>query len=434
MLLEHLRTVFPLDRRNTELGLDAGVGNAGGEATENEASSRRTGAAEPRHTEANAANSFPSGLETRSGDSRAAGGHLPHDACEARRTSDAGEQSGHGTFRDQSKEGQQTPGGEPHVYGWAAMMTALTTDTALSAEDKQKVAAYTSSANSPETLLQGIYWSQFKKKISEGLTGSSGSVPWTPQTQPILCLIIKAMKARGAKEKFGQAPAGGNVRELQQMLDDLQRKLDRKKRRTAIADFLAATKDAKYCTDEYRRQRRRTAAIDLLDATKVTSSSSSVCCAGPCRGIHFAPEVCAATVPVAENISTVPAATYAETVPVMEYISPAPAGYTAPAALVEYVCPAPAVSIAELAPTVCAAHDAVVEYISPATAMSLAAPTPVQYATPVKHAAPEQYDAPMMTVNGVDLNRDGISDVLQQPQVCIRRLSNTEHLSSMEDQ
>ena len=41
------------------------------------------------------------------------------------------------------------------------------------------------------------------------------------QTQPILCLIIKAMKSRGAKEKFGQAPAQGNVRELQHLLDDL---------------------------------------------------------------------------------------------------------------------------------------------------------------------------------------------------------------------
>ena len=29
------------------------------------------------------------------------------------------------------------------------------------------------------------------------------------------------MKARGAKEKFGQVPAGGNVRELPQMLDGL---------------------------------------------------------------------------------------------------------------------------------------------------------------------------------------------------------------------
>ena len=101
MLLQHLSTVFPLDRRNAELG----VRNAGGEATENEASSRRTGAAEPRHTKANAADSVPSGLEKRSGDSRAAGGHLPHDACEARRTFVAGEQSGHGTFRDQIEGG-----------------------------------------------------------------------------------------------------------------------------------------------------------------------------------------------------------------------------------------------------------------------------------------------------------------------------------------
>ena len=97
VLLEHLRTVFPLERRIAELGLDAVVSNAGGEATENEASSRYTGAAEPRHTEANAAHSVPSGL-ARSGDPRAAGGHLPHVAREARRTVDAGEQRGHGTF------------------------------------------------------------------------------------------------------------------------------------------------------------------------------------------------------------------------------------------------------------------------------------------------------------------------------------------------
>ena len=70
----------------------------------------------------------------------------------------------------------------------------------------------------------------------------------------------------------------------------------------------------------------------------------------------------------------------------MEYISPAPAGYSAPAALVEYVSPAPTVSIAEPAPTVYAAHATVVEYISQATALSFAAPAQVQYATPVKHA------------------------------------------------
>ena len=41
-----------------------------------------------------------------------------------------------GLFVSKSKEGQR-PLGEPHVYGWAAMMTAMTTDPALSAEDKQ---------------------------------------------------------------------------------------------------------------------------------------------------------------------------------------------------------------------------------------------------------------------------------------------------------
>ena len=118
-----------------------------------------------------------------------------------------------GLFVTKSKEGQR-PTGEPHVYGWAAIMTASTTDPALSSKDKQKVAAYTSSANSPETFLLSVCWSQFKKTFQKD------------QTQPILCLIIEATNARGAKEKFGQAPAWGNVRELQQMLDDLQRKLE----------------------------------------------------------------------------------------------------------------------------------------------------------------------------------------------------------------
>ena len=211
MLLEHLRTEFPLDRRNAELGLDVGAGNAGGEATETEAPSRRTGAAEPRHTEANAANSIPA---------------LEHDLaptfCTILVKHDEplvqASKAATGLFVTKSQEGQRPPD-EPHVHGWAAMMTALTTDTALSAEDKQKVVAYTSSANSPETLLQSVYLEPVQKTFQKDWVKWQCSVD--PQTQPILCLIIKAMRARSAKEKFGQAPAGGNVCELQQMLDDL---------------------------------------------------------------------------------------------------------------------------------------------------------------------------------------------------------------------
>ena len=64
MLLEHLRTVFPLVR-NAELGLDTVFGNDGSEATDDETSSRCAGAANSRHSEANVAHSVPLGFETR---------------------------------------------------------------------------------------------------------------------------------------------------------------------------------------------------------------------------------------------------------------------------------------------------------------------------------------------------------------------------------
>ena len=44
---------------------------------------------------------------------------------------------------------------------------------------------------------------------------------------------------------------------------------------------------------------------------------------------------------------------------------------------------------------------------------------PVQYGATVQYGAPQNYaaQAPTMTVTGVDMNRDGIPDVLQQPQI-----------------
>ena len=119
------------------------------------------------------------------------------------------------------KEGQR-PMGEPHVYGWAAIVTTLTADQALSPEDKQIATAYMASVSSPEALLQSVYWNQFKKTFQRDWVRWQCSVD--SKTQTIMHFIIKAMVSRKAKEKFAQAPAGGeggNVRELQQMLDDM---------------------------------------------------------------------------------------------------------------------------------------------------------------------------------------------------------------------
>ena len=85
-----------------------------------------------------------------------------------------------GLFVTKSKEGHR-PMGEPHVYGWAAIMTAFTTDPALS-EDEQNVAAYTSSANSPEIFCRASTGPVQKKHFRR--TGSSGSAPWTPRLGP----------------------------------------------------------------------------------------------------------------------------------------------------------------------------------------------------------------------------------------------------------
>ena len=91
-----------------ELGLDAVVRDVGGEATENETPSRRTGAAEPRHTEANATHSVLPGLkqdlEIRELQA------LPYFAGEARRTVDAGEQRSHGALCGKIEGGTETSG------------------------------------------------------------------------------------------------------------------------------------------------------------------------------------------------------------------------------------------------------------------------------------------------------------------------------------
>ena len=82
------------------------------------------------------------------------------------------------------------------------------------------------------------------------------------------------------------------------------------------------------------------------------------------------------------------------------YTFPASQSYAAPAPVVEYISPA-----------VYAAPAPVVEFFTHAPAESYAAPTPIHYVAPVSCRAPT------MTVTGVDLNRDGIPDVLQQPWV-----------------
>merc|ERR1719384_681326 len=81
-----------------------------------------------------------------------------------------------------------------------------------------------------------------------------------------------------------------------------------------------------------------------------------------------------------------PAAAVSYAAPAVQTVAPAPAVYAAPAPAVQMVAPAPAV------------------YAAPAPAVQYAAPAPAVYAAP----------SATMTITGVDMNRDGIPDVLQR--------------------
>ena len=202
-----------------------------------------------------------------------------------------------GLFVAGSKEGQRPPG-EPHVYGWTAMLTAMTTDPALSAEDKQKVVTYTSSATSPETFLQSIYWSQCQKNsVQKDWIKSQCSV------DSILCLIIKAMNSRRAKEKFGQAPAGDNVRRTSTYA---RRSLMQAGQQLLTSWIrLKMPSNVQSGTGDRGGQRLLTSWVRLKSSSAPTVSSA------PVSAMEYtspAPEVYAATVPVVENIFPAPVA------------------------------------------------------------------------------------------------------------------------------
>ena len=84
-----------------------------------------------------------------------------------------------------------------------------------------------------------------------------------------------------------------------------------------------------------------------------------------------------------------------------------------PAPVVKYVAPATVVFSAAPASTVVVAPAPVVECTSPAPTVDYAAGVPVQYVVPVQHAAPT------IPVAGINLNRDGIPNVRQQPHVSL---------------
>ena len=151
------------------------------------------------------------------------------------------------------------------------------------------------------------------------------------------------------------------------------------------------------------------------------SCASAVEYIGPAAAVSHAspaPAVLAAPVPVDEHVSPVPAVRYAAPAPVVEYTSRASGVLAAPAP----VCAAPAPvewcssASSELDSTRADGFehgdfpDALQQpWVRKATPLQFG--VPIQYGGPVSHRPSPETHAP-----GFGMNRNGVHDVLQQPQ------------------
>ena len=159
---------FPLERRSAQLGLEAVVKNAGGEATENEAPSRYTGQPNPDTQKQLllilSRLALFHDLEIR--ELQAATFRtllVKHDEPLMLPTKGAT-----GLFVAKSKEGQRPPG-EPHVHGWAAMMTAMTTDpSTLGGRQAESGDIHVQCDFTGDSLAEHLL-EPVQKNISEGL-------------------------------------------------------------------------------------------------------------------------------------------------------------------------------------------------------------------------------------------------------------------------
>ena len=244
---------------------------------------------------------------------------------------DAGEQSGYGTLSDQIEGGTAT-------------------DTALSAEDKQKVAV-----------------EPVPKFISEGL--SQVAVFRGPPESAHLVPHHQRHESEGRQREVRPGSSGGQ----------------RSRTPTNARRSITQAGDKKGGQQSLTSWLRPKTPSTVQSSTGDSGGGQRLSTSWMRPKSSPAPAVYAAPAPVVEYIPPDPAGSYAEPAPVAEYISTVPGRTSSIGGVRE----SPAVNIDEPAPTVCTAHDTVVECISPATAMSIAAPTPVQFATPVEHALPE---------------------------------------------
>jgi len=127
----------------------------------------------------------------------------------------------HERIKAAKAQGQDTEGfGESHLVSWAAMCLATRHHPQCPEQGKALLADHVQTVVSPLVLRGRVLISKVKKPFNKG--EMKWLVTAVPELEPDLNTIMITMVSAGGKVKWGQPPAGGLERELQQAVDQLQ--------------------------------------------------------------------------------------------------------------------------------------------------------------------------------------------------------------------
>ncbi|CAE8616396.1 unnamed protein product, partial [Polarella glacialis] len=117
-------------------------------------------------------------------------------------------------------DGADHPAGEPHVRCWAGLVRTALDDPDISAPDKAILQKRSHDSSDPVQLSAVVYVVKIKSAFKEGAVKMHFAVH--ASAEDALEVVARRLRAAGAVEKRGQAPAGGLEREVQSLLDQLK--------------------------------------------------------------------------------------------------------------------------------------------------------------------------------------------------------------------
>ena len=110
--------------------------------------------------------------------------------------------------------------GEPHIYGWSAMILAAIADESAPKDSQEILKQHAERITDPKMLLDLVFVCRTRRCYDKRQLRVHFSVH--SSLEPVLAALTKCFVNRGAKLKRGLPPKSGGARELQRLLSELE--------------------------------------------------------------------------------------------------------------------------------------------------------------------------------------------------------------------